>query len=175
MPKVAHSEPVRCTQCGRLYRAEAGRKLCHHCSGEGIPHTHAPLDDDPLVPASNKRYAALMALYDAQSEGVHAGLIPESDDSVKTPAISTGQVFDPHRECALCEKPPLKGSEFCLGCQTKLHRDFGDAAHELFTEMETVEENNQGSIRSVMFALNSARARSPHLRINPVAMGKLKT
>lgn len=178
MPKpTEHSEPAKCRRCGRLYRHEPGRALCHHCTGELAGEQPQPTEEDKVVPLAERRYEALMAAYNAQAEGVHAGLIPPVDASLAHPAIAAEPVFDQDRECTLCNKPPLKGSDFCLGCQTRLHREFGDAAHTLFTELESVEEkdNKPVSIRSVMSALSSARARSPHTRINPVAMGKLKT
>jgi hypothetical protein len=174
--QTAHSEPAKCRRCGRIYRHEPGRVLCHHCTGESeIVQNLQPSDEEKVVPLAERRYEALMAVYNAQAEGVHAGLIPPVDASLAHPAIAAEPVFDQDRECTLCEKPPLKGSDFCLGCQTRLHKDFGDAAHTLFTELESVEESKPGSIRTVMSALSSARARSPHTRINPVAMGKLKT
>lgn len=171
-----HNAPGKCPRCGRLFRAEPGRTMCHACSGDAAPDTQDPMfDEQSVVPLVEKRYTALMDAYNQHAESVHTGRQESEDAPPVLGMVSVESIYDPDRNCSVCDKPSLKNSDFCLGCQSRLHKDFGEAASSLFTEMESVEEHDTGSVRSVMSALASARRRSPHTRINPVAMGKLKT
>ncbi len=174
--ELLHNAPGKCPRCGRLYRAEPGRTLCHTCSGDLAPETHdTSFEEHSVVPLAEQRYTSLMDSYNYQAERAHSGRHENEEVQRNLGMVSVESIYDPDRNCTVCDKPSLKNSDFCLGCQSRLHNDFGEAASSLFTEMESVEESDTGSVRSVMSALASARRRSPHTRINPVAMGKLKT
>lgn len=164
----------RCMRCARLYRGGEEHQLCHACVEAEAPRHQmpAPLDEDPALPLSRRRLDALMALYDAQAEGMQAGLI-RPGEAIVHPAIGQGAPFEAEGECVLCAKPRLQNSDYCLDCQSRLYRELSDAARTL-GGMAPPHGPAVPSVRDTLSSLESAHPRPRHVRNNPYPMGRLR-
>ncbi len=169
-------ELKRCANCGKLYRGAPGRQRCHTCVGDA-PVFEAPVPEeeiDPLIPLNGRRLAALMAIYDAQSEGVHGGLIPPDHVSLMHPALGNEPALEAEGACVHCGKPRIRGSEYCLDCQTRLFQEFGHAARTVQERMEQPEPADKPNVRSLLSGMEQERTRVHHTRTNPYPLGRLR-
>ncbi len=167
----------RCDECGKLFRGTPERKVCLACSGEAVePEEAIPVMDDPLAPASNKRLAALMALYDAQSEGVHSGLIPAGYGELINPSLASEAPFETEGECGVCGKPRLKGSDLCLDCQARLYNNIGDAARDMQARIDHKPPPADPStgVRGRLSALETEHEPAYNMRVNPRPLGRIR-
>lgn len=126
------------------------------------------------MPLTGRRLAALMAIYDAQSEGVHSGLIPPDHATLLHPALGNEATLDSEGTCTHCGKPRIKGSEYCLDCQTRLFQEFGHAARAVQERMEQPEPGDSPNVRGLLSSKEKERTRVYHTRTNPYPLGRLR-
>lgn len=159
-------------RCAKLFLGRRDTPLCNACMAEDAEReAPPPMDDDAPLPLAVRRLAQLMALYDAQSEGVHAGLIAMEDEVVH-PAIVEDTPFDATGSCVLCGRPRLKNSDYCLDCQTRLHKEISEAARDL--TLRPAPRREVPSVRAIISDLASAHPRPSHVRNNPYPMGRIR-
>ncbi len=137
-------------------------------------HPPTEVDEDPLVPLTGKRLAALMAIYDAQSEGVHSGLIPPDQVSLVHPALGAEPTLDAEGVCVQCGKPRIAGSEYCLECQTRMFQEFGHAARAVQDKLAQTDMSEKPNVRGLLSNMEQERTRVYHTRTNPYPLGKLR-
>lgn len=169
-------ELKRCDDCGKLFRGAPERRVCNVCAG-GTPQQEVlppEVEEDPLMPLTGRRLAALMAIYDAQSEGVHSGLIPPDHASLLHPALGNEAALDSEGACTHCGKPRIKGSEYCLDCQTRLFQEFGHAARAVQENIEHHEPAETQNVRGLLSSKEKERTRVYHTRTNPYPLGRLR-
>jgi hypothetical protein len=167
----------RCEECGKLFRGIPERKACLACSGEAVePEVALPVIDDPLAPMSNKRLAALMALYDAQSEGVHSGLIPPGYGDLINPSLAAEAPFETEGECAVCGKPRLKASDLCLDCQARLYNNIGEAVRDVQGRIDhkPPAADPATGVRARLSALETEHEPAYNMRVNPRPLGRIR-
>jgi len=168
-----------CEHCGKLFPSTPGRVLCHRCAGEVAEESFGPqfTDDGGFLSIALQRFNALMQRYQDFMEDEEERTPLNRDE--RTQLLYRAKAAEDEAEpseppCTLCGKTSLEGSEFCFDCQSRLYRSLGDAAGDLFTRLEAVEQG-PGRITSVLGRMEEARARTATSRINPVAGKRLRT
>lgn len=153
MVRLGDLDISHCRQCGKLFQSEPGRVLCLACSGEAA----AQPDSAPSAAPSDAPNFTWQEVYDV----LHHAMAQHPPGE--------------HPKCVRCRaRPALKDSEFCLHCHVALHHDLGEASHELFTQMEVLEDQHHDMPPSVTSMLAEKRSRTAMSHINPVVMPRLK-
>jgi hypothetical protein len=143
---------AQCAECGKLFQLEPGRKLCRECSGEAARPMAEP---KPLAPVF---FPGSRGAGDPTRTETLRGVGELPPVTAKRPQI---------RQCVRCNaRRTLGDSDFCLHCHVDLHHSLGDAANDLLTSFEFLDERALGP-SAVLAAYEEKRARTATSRINP--------
>lgn len=156
MARLSDLDIARCTVCGKLFQADADRARCAACAAEGGDgnDTAQPTLPAALRDAPNFTWQEVYEVFRKAEAREDADIPPR---------------------CVRCRaRPALNESEFCLHCHIALHHDLGDAAHELFTKMDILDEHSPPKSRPVEAVLAEKRGRAAMRRIDPVAVPRVK-
>ncbi|MBI2421862.1 MAG: hypothetical protein HYV27_03450 [Candidatus Hydrogenedentes bacterium] len=138
---------ARCEECGKLYEVLPGATLCSHCR-------HSRKTADETLHEAVERLARELQ--------VHPGVSTEDDLLVPPPPPM----------CVRCTRhPQLQDSEFCLSCQIELVNDLGQAAYDLFEQVQRPPAPPYVSLRDT---IGEKRRRTASSRVQLVVTPRLR-
>ena len=151
-------EIARCASCGKLLQLRSDRLTCNACKGleEAVPR--------PRLTAREERILDQFAEF----SGIEKDIIAEL---VRDHLVQGGERKSACVRCGRHEA--MEASDFCINCKVDLFRSFGEASHELFTDMASLGQRT-GSLGNTMSTLEQKRSRTATSRINVVGARPLK-
>ncbi len=162
MAKLADLDVSKCPECGKIFSRRHGKQLCSDCA-EIAGHGSSPAELPP-APLERQRIDEISLLM---------GLPREEVEYVLRVARENGAVLSGGRTCARCRvRSSMSESDLCINCKVELYRSLGEAADDLFDEMEYLTEETGSP--SVVLAYREKRERTATSRINPVGAKRLK-
>lgn len=167
-------ELTRCVQCGKLFQKEPGKTLCLECAplterpSEILQETPRKTPPEPPKELDSEERELIQNL--SSSTGLPSKVIEESIRALTESENARAE----EAACVRCKKrPPLEEGDLCVYCRLDLYRRLGNAAQDLFDQMEMLEPGETGP-SSVISSYENKRRRTAASRINPTGAQWLK-